>query len=313
VTGAATSSTTRPLVIEAAVNGATSRRRQPHTPRTPAEVTADALACFEAGAAIVHNHTDDAVLGHPTGRHASEPYLEAWRPVLELRPDAILYPTMAGGGGGRRIEDRYAHVVELHGAGVLGLAVADPGTVNLTGRRADGTVAPVTQPYENSPADIDWMFRWCREHEVGVHVSIFEPGFLRLVLGHLDAGTLPPRAKLQLYLSGPTTYFGLPAEPWALDAYLTLLGDAPLPWMVGVPGGDVVASGLAAMAIGRGGHVRVGLEDYGGDATPTNAELVTDVAALARAAGRPVATPTQARAELGLPAQPQTAGAPGSG
>src|SRR5687767_186732 len=124
-----------PLVIEAAINGATSRRRQPHTPRSPAEVAADALACLEAGAAIVHNHTDGDVLGRPTGRHAAEPYLEAWSVVHARRPDAILYPTMAGGGGGRRIEDRYGHIADLWEAGVLGMAVADPGSVNLTGRR----------------------------------------------------------------------------------------------------------------------------------------------------------------------------------
>ena len=34
--------------------------------------------------------------------------------------------------------------------------------------------------------------------------------------------------------------------------------------MVGVIGGDVTATPLAALAIARGGHVRVGLEDYAG-------------------------------------------------
>ena len=292
-----------PLIIEAAINGATSRRRNPNVARQPAEVTADALACLDAGAAIVHNHTDDDVLGHPSGRHESAPYREAWEPVLAARPDAILYPTMAGGGRGVRVEDRYAHFDELDAAGVLGMAVADPGSVNLAGRRADGTVSASPHPYENSPADIAWMFAWCRDHEAPVHVSIFEPGFLRLVLGHLDAGTLPARVKLQLYLSGPTTYFGLPATEWGLDTYLRLLGDAPLPWMVGVVGGDVVGSGLAALAIERGGHVRVGLEDFGdpGGRTPANADLVTEVVALAEAAGRPVATCGDARAVLANP------------
>jgi len=258
-----TTGTTEPLLIEAAINGATSKRRNPNVPREPAEVTADIRACLDAGAAIVHNHTDDGVLEQATGRHDSAPYREAWEPVLAERPDAILYPTMAGGGRNVRIEDRYTHFVELEAAGILGMAVADAGTVNLAGRRADGSVSTAAHPYENSPADIAWMFAWCREHDLPVHVSLFEPGFLRLVLGHLEAGTLPAKAKLQIYLSGPNMYFGLPATPWGLEAYLTLLGDAPLPWMVGVIGGDVVGSGMAALAIERGGHVRVGLEDFG--------------------------------------------------
>ena len=294
-----------PLIIEAAINGATVERRNPNVARQPAEVAADALACLEAGAAIVHNHTDDDVLGHPTGRHDSadptgRPGSPSWPPgptPSSTRP----WPAAAAGA---RIEDRYAHFDELDAAGVLGMAVADPGSVNLAGRRADGSVAPPPHPYENSPADIDWMFAWCRSGTWRVHVSIFEPGFLRLVLGHLEAGTLP---------AGPSSSSTCPDRPptsacrpsrWGLDTYLRLLGDAPLPWMVGVP--SAATSSAAAWrrtATERGGHVRVGLEDFGGPTArrPTNADLVAEAVALAGKAGRPVATPDQARAALGLP------------
>ena len=80
-----------------------------------------------------------------------------------------------------------------------------------------------------------------------------------------------------------------------------LLDGCDLPWAVAVIGGDVVASGLARRALERGGHVRVGLEDYAGPDTPSNAELVEQVAALARAVGRPVATPADAARLLDLP------------
>ncbi|MDH4144901.1 MAG: 3-keto-5-aminohexanoate cleavage protein [Acidimicrobiia bacterium] len=291
-----------PLIIEAAINGATSKRRNPNVPRSAEEIAVDALACFDAGAAVVHNHTDDIVLGGD-GRHDSGAYLRAWEPVLAERPDAILYPTMSGGAAGRiAIETRYAHMVELHEAGVLGMAVADPASVNLASRATDGSVAPNSAVYENSPADIDWMFRWCREHAVAVHVSIFEPGALRLALGHYEAGTLPAGAKLQFYLMGPRSLSGLPAEEWALDVYLRLLGDADIPWMVGTPGDDCTATGLSRAAIERGGHVRVGLEDYYDPSParrqPTNAELVREVVALAEACGRPVASCAEARSAL---------------
>lgn len=282
-----------PLVIEAAVNGVTSKRRNPHVPRTVDELVQDAHACFDAGAAIVHHHTEDQVLGSADVRHNSRPYLEVAERVLAVRPGALLYPTMAGGRPGTSIAERYAHIVELHAAGVLGLAVCDPGSVNLTGRRRDGTVAPVPDVYANSPADVDWMFAWCRERDVPVHVSIFEPGFLRLALGHLDAGTLPRRVKIQFYLGGPDLLFGLPASVSSLDVYLSLLGDAPVPWMVGVQGGDVAAGGVARAAIERGGHVRVGLEDFRDDSRaspPTNAELVDEMMQIAATCGRPVAS-----------------------
>ena len=83
-----------PVILELAVNGATPRHRNRHVPRTPAEITEAALAGIESGASIVHNHNDEPMFT-ADGVHAVEPYLAAWRPVLERHPDALLYPTMA--------------------------------------------------------------------------------------------------------------------------------------------------------------------------------------------------------------------------
>lgn len=287
-----------PLIIEAAINGESSKRRNPNVPKATAEISADALASLGAGAAVIHNHTDEKLFGG-SGRLDPQLYLDAWAPVLAERPDAILYPTMAGGREGP-IEARYAHFEALYQAGVLGMAVADSGTLNLASRKGDGGVVPNTVVYENTPADIEWMYTWCRERAVPYHVSIFEPGGLRLVLAHHEAGTLPPGAKIQFYLMGPRSLSGLPAEPWALEVYLRMLGDAPIPWMVGTPGADIGRTDLPRMAIERGGHVRVGLEDHydhaGGRPTPSNAELVAEIVELAGTLGRPVATCDQARA-----------------
>jgi 3-keto-5-aminohexanoate cleavage enzyme len=46
--------------------------------------------------------------------------------------------------------------------------------------------------------------------------------------------------------------------------------------------------------------VRVGLEDYAGDGTPTNAELVEALAAAVAESGRSVASPAKAREILGI-------------
>ena len=55
-----------------------------------------------------------------------------------------------------------------------------------------------------------------------MHVSIFEPGFLRVALAYHAAGRLPP-AKIQLYFGGPALPFGLPPTASSLDAYLAML------------------------------------------------------------------------------------------
>jgi uncharacterized protein (DUF849 family) len=130
-------------------------------------------------------------------------------------------------------------------------------------------------------------------------VSIFEPGFLRIALAYHAHGRLPP-AKIQLYVGGAALPFGLPPTVAGLDAYLAMLAGTGLPWMVGVIGGDVSET-LAALAIERGGHVRVGREDYVGPQQPRNAELVRVIVAMAERHGRRVATPAEAAEILRLP------------
>ena len=96
--------------------------------------------------------------------------------------------------------------------------------------------------------------------------------------------------------------FGLPPTEASLDAYCALLGSEISNWSVAALGGDVIESGLARLALERGGHVRLGLEDHAGPRQPTNVELVSELVALCAEVGRPIATPAEARSILGLPA-----------
>lgn len=293
-----------PVIVEAAINGVTTPDRNPHVPRTPAEIAADALRCLGAGAAIVHFHNADLTVD---GARAAALYAEAWRPVLAERPEALFYPTVALGG---TIEERYAHVPLLAEAGLLRVGLVDPGSVNLGGSDADGLPAPVDLVYVNTYRDIHHEVGLCARHRLGPSISIFEPGFLRTALAFHRAGRLPPGALVKLYFGGEAGYlggeaggvtFGLPPTRPSLEAYLAMLEGSGLPWSVAVLGGDVIASGLARLALERGGHLRVGLEDHAGPARPTNEELVREAVALARAAGRPVATCEETARLLGLP------------
>jgi 3-keto-5-aminohexanoate cleavage enzyme len=105
---------------------------------------------------------------------------------------------------------------------------------------------------------------------------------------------------VKLYFGGELE-FGLRPTATALEAYLELLEPSGLPWSVAVLGGDVVGCGLAELAIRRGGHVRVGLEDYAGPGEPSNLDLLRAAVALVEHLGRAPATITQARQILGVP------------
>lgn len=287
------------MILELALNGPTPKARNPHVPRTPEEIAEVALDGIALGASIVHNHNDEPMFT-ADGVHAVEPYVAAWEPVLARHPDVLLYPTMGAGARGIAVQQRWGHVEELARRGLGGMTLVDPGSVNV-GLTSDGAVPEpaAAGPYLNSYADLRYMFARTGELGFAPSISIFEPGFLRTTLTWHRQGLVPPGALVKLYFGGELE-FGLPPTAAALEAYLELLEPSGLPWSVAVLGGDVVACGLAELAIRRGGHVRVGLEDYAGPGTPTNAELLRGAVALVERLGRTPATTGQTRALLGL-------------
>ena len=285
-----------PVIIEAAINGGTSKDANPNIPKSVEEIAADALACMSAGAAIIHAHCDP--VGGPDEEVAAR-YLDAFRRIWDERPDALPYPTINFGAGGLS----FGHLPLLAKEG-LRVGLLDPGSVNL-GRRGDDGLPSGAFVYATSFDRIREVFDLHAELGLGPSLAIYEPGFLYTTLEYWKAGRLPAGTMAKFYLSTPDGLmgapFGLPPTAAALDAYLDLLGDAPIPWAVSVVGGDLGRSDVARLALERGGHLHLGLEFYGGDRTPTNVELVEEAVALCEAAGRPVASCAEAAEILGLP------------
>jgi 3-keto-5-aminohexanoate cleavage enzyme len=290
-----------PCIVEVALNGITAKATNPNVPRAPAEVAEDALRCIDAGASIVHNHTDDSLWDPPDRVHAAEPYIDAWIPVMAAHPDVLTYPTMGSGGPGIPIEARWGHHRRLLDAGVLRVGLVDPGSVSLGWLDDQGLPLPLEFVYVNTYADGRYMVENCARLRLAPSVSIFDPSFLRVALAFHHAGALPPGAMIKLYFGGERLPFGLPPTRASLNAYLAMLDETGLPWSVAVLGGDVVGCGLAEHALERGGHVRAGLEDYGGERKPTNVELVEQLADVIERGGRRVATPRETEDLLGIP------------
>ena len=220
--------------------------------------------------------------------------MEGWRPVLAERPDALLYPTINGAAD---VKERYSHIAPLAESGALRIGISDPGSVNLGARFA----------YINSGDDIEYQLELCRRLELVPTLAVFEPGFLRAALSYWRAGRLPAGTMIRFYFGGSLTetaggfWFGLPPTEVSLDAYLAMMHGCPLPWSVAVLGGDLFDSPLPALALDRGGHLRVGLEDYLGPEV-TNDALVAQAAALVYERGRRVASCAETAEMLGLKA-----------
>jgi uncharacterized protein (DUF849 family) len=310
----------RPVVIEAALNGVTNKARNPVVPVTPEELFDDAVSCIDAGATVVHTHAHDLFVAPEV---AADIYSDAYGPVLDARPDAILYPTT---GLGETIEVRYGHVPILAERNLIRASFLDTGSVNLGGTGDDGLPPPSDYVYTNTFADIAYKMATCERLALGPSIAVFEPGFLRVVLAYQRAGRLPRGTMVKFYFSAggylpsgadgsgsrpvasasraagrrdSAPLWGAPPIPEALDLYLAMLGDAPIPWAVAVLGGSLLDTPLAALALERGGHLRVGLEDF--DQGPENAAQVEAATRLCKDVGRPVATLPETAALLDLP------------
>jgi len=290
-----------PVILELAINGETRKPRNPHVPRTPAEIAADGIACLGRGASMLHNHIDDPFL---TGAAAADIYGEGWAAILAYNADAILCPTMAAG---TDVASRISHFEACAHRYGARMAPLDPGSMNmpLSGGGADSVqMLSYINNYESIAAILAELCRL----RMGASMGIYEPGFLRAAVAFQRAGKLPRGSFAKLYFFGGSNYFdgspcvgfGLDPSAAALDAYLDIIGDSGLAWGVAVVGGDVFGSGMARLALERGGHIRLGLEDFAGERTPTNLELLDQVAGLASALGREPAGSRETARMLGL-------------
>lgn len=285
--------------LEVSVNGPWSRDRQPRIPISVKEIVADGIACARAGAAIVHVHAYD----EQTGRQKDDAdlYIAIIEGIRE-KEDVIVYPTLPFAGSVdapqmMTAQMRFAHTETLAKRGLLEWAVVDPGSTNIT-RLDEVPAGKEGFVYANPESHIRRGLELGTRYGFHPGYALYEPGFVRLGAALERAYPDVPQCIYRFMFSDGLS-FGFPPQPYALDAFLTLLAqEAPgAPWMVA--GLDVDIMPLAAYAIERGGHVRVGLEDAPFGAAKSNVQLVEAAARLIRAAGKDTASTREIRRALG--------------
>jgi len=275
--------------IEVALNGATGRTLQPRIPVTIDDIVREGMECAEAGAAILHLHAYDEQENPVEDAEIYARIIEG----IRSRCDAIVYPTLALSG---TAEQRYAPVAALGERGLLEWGVIDPGSVNLTHQMQvasgrDGLL------YANPDHDIRTGLALAKEHGWHPSFAIYEPGFARN--GAAWAGTVEglPQPVYRAMLTRDFL-FGLPPEPWCVEAYGRLIAEtAPgAPYMVAVLGGDIREVLDAVLA--QPAHFRVGLEDASLGCQRSNLELVREVVAVVEARGSAPASAAEIRKSL---------------
>jgi len=292
-----------PVILEVAINGMTSKAKNPNAPRSPAEIEREALRCFALGASIVHAHNSDIALN---ARAAADDYLAAWRPILAALPDALWYPTLTADSG---MAAKLEHIELIAAEVPVPMCAFDPGSTNL-GMPGPGGL-PVGGVYAVSYDDVRVAFEFCERLKMGPALGIYEPNALRTTLAWHRLSRLPAGSMAKLYFGGeyglmstePGVSFGLMPTEHGLLAYLDMLEGSGLPWSVSVWGGDLMQTPIARLALERGGHLHIGVEEfYAKERSPSNEELIHEARALCDKVGRPLASFEDTRRLLALPA-----------
>ena len=174
---------------------------------------------------------------------------------------------------------------------------ADPDSCSLT----CGTVNFGDDVFRNPWRFMVDLYRLAQEREVVPEFELFDLGHVHALRRLLDTCGLPYGGKVHVgFVTGVPG--GMPGTAQALLAGVAMLPPEVTSWSATGIGRTHLP--IAAVALGAGGHLRVGMEDtlaYAkGQPVEHNAELVARAASLATLLQRPVMSPTQAREMLGV-------------
>ena len=293
-----------PVILEVAINGSTTKKVNPAAPETLAEIAAETIKCLDAGATIVHAHSNKP---NENVAAAVQAYVDAFTPVRKKHPLGIIYPTANFNGAvyhkSRTVwppEIQSGHQRPLAEAGLANMILLDTGVVPLAVYDKNGMIPEKGfYWYGFWPGDNKMNVDTCNELGCGASISVFEPGWMKNVIAMAKAGTLPRGSKINIYFADYGFAGMAPPIPEALQLYLHMIEGLDLKWSVGLMGHDIMETPLARMALERGGSFRVGLEDWGKG--PSNVEQMDRARELINKVGRPIVSGADAIKYLDIP------------
>lgn len=274
--------TSQKLIINAAITGMVPMKKDnPHVPVSPEEIAEDARRCVEAGASIVHLHARE-----PDGSatYRKDLYQDILQRVREACPDVILCVSTSG---------RVFKAFEQRSA-VLEIDDPRPEMSSLT----LGSMNFATQESINPPKMIQDLARKMLARGIVPEMECFELGMAEYTEYLIEQGLLRPPFYCNILLGSRGT---LKATEFNLDAMVNALPRGTTWAGAGIGRFQLQVN---TMAIEKGGHVRIGLEDnllFDRGIPATNPMLIERIVEVARQRGREIASPAEARTIIGLP------------
>jgi 3-keto-5-aminohexanoate cleavage enzyme len=238
---------------------------------------------------------DEVVRAHDAG--ANVVHLHVWnergQPTMDL---SVFERTIC------LIRERCDIIIEGSTGGVNELSPAER-SVSLQADIEMASLNPGSVNYDkgvyvNSPADIAYWVQEMHRRQIKPDIAIFEAGMIANSLRLAQEDWIEPPFLFSFVL-GQTG--ALPATPKNL-LFLSESVPADSQWCVSGHGGNDLRMSVLAMSMG--GHARAGFEDNPcyrpGELATSNAQLIGRLVRIAHEIGRDVASPTEARALLGL-------------
>ncbi len=269
------------LMITVGITGSRITREQtPYIPITAQEIAQSGIESWKAGASVLHIHVRDP----KTGLGAQD--YSTFKEVVDRiqgETDAILCLTTSGiPGRNLQFEER---LVPL--SLTPEVVSFDAGSVNMR-----------ENVFLNPPDFLKLLAEKTLNKGIKPELEVFEVGMVYTCIRFLEKGLLKAPLHFQFVLG---VLGGMPATAKSL-VHLTEVVPEGSTWsVIGIGTGQLP---MAMMAIGMGGHVRVGLEDniyYSrGVLAKSNAQLVERVVRISKEFGREIATPNESRKILNL-------------
>jgi uncharacterized protein (DUF849 family) len=296
------------IIVSCAITGAI------HTPSmsdflpiTPKDIAEQAVAAYEAGAAVVHCHARNPKDGSPSIQ--LEHFREIGERIKQKCPVIVCFTT--GGSATASSEERAVAVKNLKPE----LCSFTPGSCNfsvhpMAAKKREwkheweqkSLLASEGVVFSNSFKNIREYAEIFAASQTRPEFEIFGISMLNNLSFVIKQGLVKPKPYLQ-YVLGI-----LGGEPGDIETLVVLLQQArrligDCQWSVCGGGANQYALAVAAMSLGATG-VRVGLEDSlyigKGKLAKSNAEVVEKIVRLAKEFDRETATPDEARQILGL-------------
>ena len=272
---------TKPCIICVAITGSVPRKEDnPAVPISISEQIESTQEAFEAGAAIAHCHVR---LEDQTPTSDPERFARL-KEGIETHCPGMIVQLSTGGRSGAGTER----------GGMLPLR---PDMASLT----VGSNNFPTRVYENPPDLVDWLAGLMRAHDVKPEIEAFDLSHIFQAVKMAQDGRIRGPLYVQFVMGVKNA---MPVDRESFDFFRrTLARLAPdAEWCAaGIGAGQVVVN---EWCVAEGGHCRTGLEDNvrwdRETLAPSNAALVRRVVELCDRYERPVASPAQARAMLGL-------------